>query len=124
MTTGKKSEVFNFKPIASKISRNRYFEITRYLHFCDNETLPARGEQRYDRLGKVRTIFEMLKTRCRVLYNPHQQISIDEAMVPYKGRSSLKQYMPKKPVKRGFKVWMRADAVNGYVCEMDVYTGK
>ena len=25
-----------------------------------------------------------------------------------------KQYLPKKPVKRGFKVWVRADGVNGY----------
>ena len=36
----------------------------------------------------------------------------------------MKQYLPKKPVKRGFKVWVRADGVNGYVCEFDVYTGK
>ena len=36
----------------------------------------------------------------------------------------MKQYVPKKPVKRGFKVWVRADAVNGYVSEFDIYTGK
>ena len=32
--------------------------------------------------------------------------------------------MPLKPVKRGFKVWVRADAWNGYFCELEVYTGK
>ena len=32
--------------------------------------------------------------------------------------------MPKKPVKRGFKIWMRADATNGYISEFYVYTGK
>ena len=32
--------------------------------------------------------------------------------------------MPKKPVKRGLKVWVRADGVNGHVCDFDVYTGK
>ena len=36
----------------------------------------------------------------------------------------MKEYLPKKPVKRGFKVWVRADGVNGYVCEFEVYTGK
>ena len=36
----------------------------------------------------------------------------------------MKQYVPKKPVKRGFKVWVRADARSGYVSEIDVYTGK
>ena len=45
-------------------------------------------------------------------------------MVPYKGRSSLKQYMPKKPIKRGFKVWVRAEADIGYLSEFEVYTGK
>lgn len=33
------------------------------------------------------------------------QNAVDEAIVPFKGQFSLKQYMPKKPVKRGFKVW-------------------
>ena len=36
----------------------------------------------------------------------------------------MKQYMPMKPVKRGFKVWVRADAVNGYFSTFDVYIGK
>ena len=36
----------------------------------------------------------------------------------------MKQYMPMKPVKRGFKVWVRADAVTGYFCDFDVYVGK
>ena len=45
-------------------------------------------------------------------------------MVPYKGRSSLKQYMPKKPVRRGLKVWMRADSLTGYVSQFQVYVGK
>ena len=44
-------------------------------------------------------------------------------MVPT-GRSSMKQYMPMKPVKRGFKVWVRADSVNGYFCTFEVYVGR
>ena len=61
---------------------------------------------------------------CLELYNPHRENSIDEAMIPFKGRSSMKQYMPLKPIKRGFKVWVRADAHNGYVSQFDVYCGK
>ena len=45
-------------------------------------------------------------------------------MIPFKGRSALKQYLPMKPIKRGFKVWVRADSINGYVCDFEVYTGK
>ena len=54
------------------------------------------------------------------MYNVHRDVSIDEAMIPFKGRSSMKQ----KPVKRGFKVWMLADAHTGYVYSLEVYTGK
>ena len=66
----------------------------------------------------------MMEDRFSLLYNPNRESSIDEAMVPYKGRSSLKQYMPKKPVRRGLKVWMRADGITGYVSQFQVYVGK
>jgi len=45
-------------------------------------------------------------------------------MVKYKGRLGFKQYMPMKPVKRGIKVWVWADATNGFVCAIQVYMGK
>ena len=45
-------------------------------------------------------------------------------MIPYKGRSSLKQFLPNKLIKHGMKVWMRADSHNGYVSEFQVYVGK
>ena len=35
-------------------------------------------------------------------------------MIRFKGRSSLKQYVPKKPIRRGMKTWIRADSSNGY----------
>ena len=56
-------------------------------------------------------------------YNPHCLLSIDEAMVPFKGPSSMKQYMPIKPIKRGFKIWVIADALNGYFYDVIPYIG-
>ena len=120
----KKDEIYHYAPVASRISRDRFFELHRYLHFTDNSTLSAPGTPEYDRLGKVEPIIAMLSDRFAVVYDPMRDISIDEAMVPFKGRSSLKQFMPKKPVKRGIKVWMRADSQNGYVSAFEVYTGK
>lgn len=35
----------------------------------------------------------------------------------------MKQYLPMKPVKRGYKVWILADK-SGYCLKIDVYTGK
>lgn len=31
--------------------------------------------------------------------------------------------MPNKPIKRGYKVWVRADST-GYVCQFELYVGK
>ena len=36
----------------------------------------------------------------------------------------MKQCVPQKPIEYGFKRLVRADAVTGYVCEFDIYTGK
>ena len=69
-------------------------------------------------------MLDMLQQSFRNAHNPGLQISVDEAMVRFKGRSSLKQYMPKKPIKRGFKIWCCSDASSGYLQEFQIYTGK
>ncbi|GFQ64883.1 piggyBac transposable element-derived protein 4 [Trichonephila clavata] len=50
--------------------------------------------------------------------------SIDEPMAKFKGRSSLKQYLPLKQIKRGIKLWERSDSVTGYTYDMNIYAGK
>ena len=35
----------------------------------------------------------------------------------------MKQYVPVKPVKHGFKVWAMADALNGYMYDFNLYIG-
>lgn len=39
--------------------------------------------------------------------------SIDECMVKFEGRSSLKQYMPKKPIKRGLDIYINLKCLQG-----------
>ena len=36
----------------------------------------------------------------------------------------MKQYAAKKPIRRGFKVWVLADSDNGYFVDVDVYVGR
>ena len=117
------SEVSHYFPVASRISRKRFLEIQRFLHFANNDTIVPRGEPGYDRLGKVRPVIEQVRQSFLRNYRPHRENAIDEAMIPFKGRSTLKQYLPMKPIKRGFKVWVRADSIR-YVCDFEVYTGK
>jgi len=48
---------------------------------------------------------------------------MDEAMIKFKRRSTLKQYIPLKPMNRGIKVWVLGDSHNGYFSKLQVYTG-
>lgn len=120
----KKNPVYSYPPINQKISRERYRDINRFLHFVDNSTLAPRGSVNYDQLGKIRPVMDYLLARYKALYNPGKDLSIDEAMIKFQGRSSLKQYMPMKPIKRGIKVWVLGDSDNGYFSRLEVYTGK
>ena len=97
------------------MSRDRFLEIHRYLHFTNNEALHAPGSPGYDKLGKIKPIITALSEHFRAVYKPGKNISIDEAMIRFKGRSIIKQYLPMKPIKRGIKVWMWAEAENGCV---------
>ena len=105
--------------IADKISRQRFRDISQYLHFVDNDHLAPRGDPSYDRLGKVRPLIEHLSERFEDVYKPTQNVAVDEAMIKFQGRYSLKQYMPMKPVKRGIKVWVLGDSSNGYFSEFN-----
>ena len=116
----KPSPVYHSSPIADRISRNRYREISRYLHLA---TLVSRGSPEYDRLGKIRPLLEHIKSRCATLYNPSKELAIHEAMIKFQGWSSLKQYMPQKPIKRWIKVWVLADSRKGYFSRLEIYTG-
>ena len=113
----------HYFPVASRIPRKWFLEIQRYLHFNNNSNIVARDEPGYDRLAKVRPVIESLRQSFLSSYSPHRENAIDEAMIKFKGRSSLKQYLPKKPIKRSFKVWVRADSITGYICDVEVYTG-
>ena len=89
------------------MSRNPFEQLCDQLHFNDNSLAPAIGTPEYNKLYKIRPIIESICEKCKSLY---KNILVDEAMVKFKGRSSIKQYQPLKPIKRGFKIWCRADS--------------
>ena len=85
--------------------------------------MPSRGDENFDKLYKVRPFLNGLNEQFSKFYKPTEYQAVDESMIKFKGRCSFKQYIPKKPIKRGYKVWVRADS-NGYVCQFEIYTGK
>lgn len=116
--------MFHVEAISKVMSLKRFLKILRYLHVNDNTKAIQRGQPGYDKLFKIRPFIDHLKNTFSEGVSPSRFLSIDESMIGFKGRSSLKQYLPLKPIKRGFKVWAICCAVTGYLVCLDVYEGK
>lgn len=117
------NELLNDSFISKQMPVKRFTWILGNLHLNDNSIMPNRGDPNFDKLYKVRPLLDHLSAKFSSLYKPGKYQSVDESMIRFKGRSSLKQYMPKKPIKRGYKVWMRCDG-SGYACKFEIYSGK
>ena len=109
--------------IKQTMTRNRFQEIFQLLHSADSTRSPARGENSYDRLYKVRAVLNTVLENSQRCYSPNNHIAIDEGMIAFKGRLSFRQYMPAELTKYGIKVWMAADSKNGYIINYNVYLG-
>lgn len=91
------------------MTRSRFKELNRFYHFNENAlATQSRDDPTYGRNYKVRPLLTKLRDAC-LLTEPKERISVDEQMIPYKGKNSLRQYLPKKPKKWGFKVMARCD---------------
>nr|CAH7713898.1 unnamed protein product [Callosobruchus chinensis] len=90
--------------ISQTLSRDRFIWLHGHFHLNDNSVIPSRESPNYDKLYKVRPVLDTLSKTFMNCYKPSKNQSIDESMIRFKGRSTLKQYMPQKPIKRGYKV--------------------
>lgn len=111
-------EDLGIKSIQECMSRDRFKTILRYLHVNDNSKI-----DKDDKLYKIRPMIQSMNNKFLASNNPKENLSIDESMIKFKGRTSLKQYNPMKPIKRGYKLWCIAD-MDGYIYNFEVYTGK
>ncbi|KAJ8957320.1 hypothetical protein NQ314_006569 [Rhamnusium bicolor] len=109
--------------ISNLMSVNRFGWLLGNLHLNDNISMPRRNEPNYDKLYRLCPYLSSLEESFQSCLHLHEHVAIDESMIRFKGRSSLKQCMPKKPIKRGFKVWVLADET-GYAWRFDISTGK
>ena len=116
------SEVLHCFPVASRIPGSASSSFADIYTLSTTTPFLSVGRRGMIALGKCVPHSKMCGTPF--LKYPHREYAIDEAMVKYKGQSLLKQYLPMKPIKRGFKVWVRADSSNGFISDLDVYAGK
>lgn len=100
------------------MSRNKFLLLHRFFHLNDNQ------QENTDILHKLRPII----MKCNLLWSQYfsagLSLTLDEAMVKFKGKLKFRQYLKDKPVKWGIKCFLMCDSFSGYCYKIEVYTGK
>ena len=117
--------------IASVMTRAKFQMLSRYFHLSDPVLDPRRDPDEESRkkrceedpLYKVNPWLQPILQNCKANYQLNQEISIDEGMVRFKGRSKFKQRLPHKPDRDGFKIWEVCDSKTSYIANFSPYLG-
>ena len=90
------------RPIFSAaMSLKTFCCICRVLRFDKSDRRARRAD---DKLAPIRDFWERWEEILSKFYNPGTNLTVDEQLVGFRGRS-FKQYMPSKPAKYGIKIW-------------------
>lgn len=109
---------YQHSTITSIFSRDRFKQLRRYFRIV---SAPVDAVPR-NPIPHVRALAEKLNQSFAAHFTPTQHLSLDEAMVAYKGRSPIKQYIPSKPHKWGYKIYCLAS--EDYLLHFEIYEGK
>lgn len=99
------------------MSRNRFEQILRCLCFYNRE------DEKTSRLHKIEQVVNHVRGNIQKVYYPGKNISLDEALLLWRGRLVFRQYIPNKSAKYGIKLYELCTP-DGYILDCLVYTGK
>lgn len=103
--------------IADVFPLTRFIQLDRYFYVAEH----AETE---DRLQKLRDFSDDLRNNFQEYFYPSQFLTIDEAMIPFQGRSCMRQRIASKTHNTGFKLWAIVDTESTYLFDFDIYTGR
>ena len=111
-----KDDDIGFPLISSSMSRKRFEDIKKLIHFTDNNILPAG-----DKPSKIRPLQNRVNALLQQFRVFAKDLAIDEQMIPYFFRPSAKMFIRGKPIRFGNKNWVLASS-DGYPYEFEIYT--
>lgn len=103
----------------ASMTLKRFQNLLRFIRFDDREK-----RDKSDRLAPVRHILELFIKQLSKHFIPSEYLTIDEQLVPFRGRCAFIQYMPTKPCKYGIKFWVLSDVECRYIISLEMYAGK
>ncbi|CAF1479637.1 unnamed protein product, partial [Rotaria sordida] len=112
-----------FESRSSVMSRDQFLEIKKSLHVTDNSVQSNRTDINFDRANKVRPLLNIVKENFRKI-SKEEKLSIDEQIIPFKGKSIMKQHMPNKPNRWDYKMFLLVGGKSGICYDFIFYTGK
>ncbi len=92
------------------LSLTRFEQIHRYFTLRDRSLDPRQEGASF--AWPVDRVAAIIRRNFRTNWLLSSHISIDEAMISFRGRSLHKITLKNKPISEGYKVWVLAD--NGY----------
>jgi hypothetical protein len=112
------SSTFGHPQLTSLFSRDRFMQLLRFFRVTAQEE----GAADRDPLPHVRSLAAKLNVSFAAHSSPGQHLTLDEAMAAFKGRAHIKQYIPSKPHKWGYKIYCLSS--EDYLLRFEVYAGK
>lgn len=106
----------------ASMSMRRFEVLMSCLRFDDVDTRIQRKAT--DKAAPISEIFNKVILNSQKAYSISEVATIDEMLIPFRGRCGFRIYMPKKPHKYGIKVMCLADAKTSYLFNSYIYTGK
>ena len=104
--------------------RDRFEVILSFLHWANNDDHVPRGQDRRDRLFKIRFLIGLLVPTFSQLFYPGKELAHDEMTIAFKGRNIMKHYNKNKPDKWGYKAYVLSESNSAYVVDWLLRIGK
>ena len=116
------------------MTRNYYLLLSQALHFPEKDKEERKPKEKDDNTSdssstiesctkidprhKVKLYLDKLAINFQKHYVLGRNITIDESLLHFKGRNSMKYYIPMKPYKWGFKIHLLCDSDTSYLYNM------